>query len=77
MLGKLDWSAIPLDQPIPMITSGVVVARHPRGSRLGRSQGPPALSVEGVDHQRRPQADRRHVTLLAMVMLLRGLPTPS
>jgi cytochrome o ubiquinol oxidase subunit 1 len=24
MLGKLDWSAIPLDQPIPMITSGVV-----------------------------------------------------
>src|SRR5712672_355375 len=25
MLGKLDWSAIPLDQPIPMITSGVVV----------------------------------------------------
>jgi hypothetical protein len=25
MLGKLNWSAIPLDQPIPMITSGVVV----------------------------------------------------
>jgi cytochrome o ubiquinol oxidase subunit 1 len=24
MLGKLDWSAIPFDQPIPMITSGVV-----------------------------------------------------
>ena len=24
MLGKLDWSAIPIDQPIPMITSAVV-----------------------------------------------------
>ena len=24
MLGKLNWSAIPIDQPIPMITSGVV-----------------------------------------------------
>jgi cytochrome o ubiquinol oxidase subunit 1 len=24
MLGKLDWTAIPLDQPIPLITSGVV-----------------------------------------------------
>jgi len=24
MFGKLNWSAIPLDQPIPMITSGVV-----------------------------------------------------
>ncbi|HEU0149402.1 MAG TPA: cytochrome o ubiquinol oxidase subunit I, partial [Bradyrhizobium sp.] len=25
MLGKLNWDAIPLDQPIPLITSGVVV----------------------------------------------------
>ena len=24
MFGKLDWSAIPIDQPIPMITSAVV-----------------------------------------------------
>jgi len=24
MLGKLTWAAIPLDQPIPMIASGVV-----------------------------------------------------
>ena len=24
MLGKLNWGAIPLDQPIPMIASGVV-----------------------------------------------------
>src|SRR5450631_1832726 len=36
-------------------------ARHPRGSRLGRGQGPPALSLGGMDHQRRPQADRRDV----------------
>jgi cytochrome o ubiquinol oxidase subunit 1 len=25
MLGKLNWSAIPLDQPIPLITSLVVI----------------------------------------------------
>ena len=25
MFGKLSWAAIPLDQPIPMIASGVVV----------------------------------------------------
>ncbi|HVI76973.1 MAG TPA: cbb3-type cytochrome c oxidase subunit I, partial [Candidatus Acidoferrum sp.] len=25
MLGKLSWNAIPLDQPIPLITSGVVI----------------------------------------------------
>jgi len=24
MFGKLSWAAIPLDQPIPMIASGVV-----------------------------------------------------
>ena len=24
MLGKLSWSAIPFDQPIPLISSGVV-----------------------------------------------------
>ena len=26
MLGKLSWSAIPLDQPIPLVTSFVVIA---------------------------------------------------
>ena len=25
MLGKLDWSAIPFDQPIPLIPAGVVL----------------------------------------------------
>jgi cytochrome o ubiquinol oxidase subunit 1 len=25
MLGKLSWDAIPFDQPIPLITSGVVI----------------------------------------------------
>src|ERR1700692_2196493 len=72
MLGKLNWSAIPLDQPIPMITSGVVA--------------PPSLGVlawvvvkgqlpylweewiTSVDHKRIGVM----YTLLAMVMLLRG-----
>src|SRR5258707_1206957 len=36
-------------------------ARHSRRPRLGRGQGPPALSLGGMDHQRRPQADRRDV----------------
>ncbi len=25
LLGKLSWDAIPLDQPIPLITSGIVI----------------------------------------------------
>src|SRR5260370_3932446 len=72
MLGKVDWSAIPLDQPIPMITSGVVVL-----AILGVLAGVvvkghlPYLWKEwitSVDHKRIGVM----YTLLAMVMLLRG-----
>jgi cytochrome o ubiquinol oxidase subunit 1 len=72
MLGKLNWSAIPLNQPIPMITSGVVV--------LGILGILAWVVVKGhlpylwrewltsVDHKRIGVM----YTLLAMVMLLRG-----
>src|SRR5450432_1709038 len=72
MLGKLDWSAIPLDQPIPMITSGVVA--------LGILGVLAWVVVKGhlpylweewitsVDHKRIGVM----YTLLAVVMLLRG-----
>ncbi len=72
MLGKLDWSAIPLDQPIPMITSGAVVL-----AILGvlawvvvRGHLPYVWKewITSVDHKRIGVM----YTLLAMVMLLRG-----
>jgi cytochrome o ubiquinol oxidase subunit 1 len=72
MLGKLNWSAIPLDQPIPMITSGVVVL-----AILGvlawvviRGHLPYLWSewITSVDHKRIGVM----YTLLAAVMLLRG-----
>ena len=61
MLGKLSWAAIPFDQPIPMIASGASSRSPSWRPRLGRGQGPPALSVARVDHQRRSQAHRRDV----------------
>ena len=72
MLGKLNWSAIPLDQPIPMITSGVVVL-----AILGvlawvvvKGHLPYLWNewITSVDHKRIGVM----YTLLAMVMLLRG-----
>jgi cytochrome o ubiquinol oxidase subunit I len=72
MLGKLNWSAIPIDQPIPMITSAVVA--------LGILGVLAWVVVKGhlpylwdewitsVDHKRIGVM----YTLLAMVMLLRG-----
>ena len=72
MLGKLDWSAIPLDQPIPMITSGIValgilgvlawVVVSGQLPYLWREW------ITSVDHKRIGVM----YTLLAMVMLLRG-----
>ena len=72
MLGKLSWAAIPLDQPIPMIASGVValgilaiLAWVVLGGYL------PYVWREwitSVDHKRIGVM----YTLLAMVMLLRG-----
>ncbi|MBO4223644.1 cytochrome o ubiquinol oxidase subunit I [Bradyrhizobium neotropicale] len=72
MFGKLNWSAIPIDQPIPMIASGVValvilgvlawVALASHLPYLWREW------ITSVDHKRIGVM----YTLLAMVMLLRG-----
>jgi cytochrome o ubiquinol oxidase subunit 1 len=72
MLGKLDWSAIPLDQPIPMITSGVVAL-----AILGVLAW---VVIKGhlpyLWHEWITSVDHKRIgvmyTLLAMVMLLRG-----
>src|SRR5258707_7944603 len=72
MFGKLNWSAIPLDQPIPMIASGVVAL-----GILGvlawvvvKGHLPYLWSewITSVDHKRIGVM----YTLLASVMLLRG-----
>src|SRR6476620_3310553 len=72
MLGKLDWSAIPLDQPIPMSTSGVVVLAILGVLAWVVVKGHlPYLWEEwitSVDHKRIGVM----YTLLALVMLLRG-----
>src|ERR1700692_833524 len=72
MLGKLNWSAIPIDQPIPLITGAavlvimlaivvwIIVAGHL--PYLWREW------ITSVDHKR----IRVMYALLAMVMLLRG-----
>jgi cytochrome o ubiquinol oxidase subunit 1 len=72
LLGDLDWSAIPLDQPIPMIASGVValgilavlgwVVLSGRLPYLWREW------ITSVDHKRIGVM----YCLLALVMLLRG-----
>ena len=72
MLGKLTWAAIPFDQPIPMIASGVValsilavlawVVIRGHLPHLWREW------ITSVDHKRIGVM----YTLLAMVMLLRG-----
>src|SRR6267154_6900752 len=72
MLGKLTWAAIPLEQPIPMIASGVVglailgilgwVVIKGHLPYLWREW------ITSVDHKRIGVM----YTLLAMVMLLRG-----
>ena len=61
MFGKLTWSAIPFDQPIPLDCGRRGAGRDPGGAGLGRDRGPSALSLARMDHQRRPQADRRDV----------------
>src|ERR1700741_2219394 len=72
MLGKLDWSAIPIDQPIPMITSAVVA--------LGILSVLAWVVVKGhlpyLWDEWITSVDRKRIgvmyTLLACVMLLRG-----
>jgi cytochrome o ubiquinol oxidase subunit I len=72
MLGKLNWSAIPIDQPIPMITSAVVALGILGVLAWVVIKGHlPYLWEEwitSVDHKRIGVM----YTLLAMVMLLRG-----
>src|ERR1700704_1950271 len=72
MLGKLTWAAIPFDQPIPMIASGVVALSILAVLAWVVIRGPlPYLWREwitSVDHKRIGVM----YTLLAMVMLLRG-----
>jgi cytochrome o ubiquinol oxidase subunit 1 len=72
MFGKLSWAAIPLDQPIPMIASGVVGLGIVGVLVLVTLKGwLPYLWQEwitSVDHKR---IGLMYV-LLAMVMLLRG-----
>src|SRR3982075_1699358 len=72
MLGKLTWDAIPFDQPIPMISSGVVaLAILAVLAWVVISGQLPYLWREwitSVDHKRIGVM----YTLLAMVMLLRG-----
>ena len=72
MLGKLTWAAIPLEQPIPMIASGVVALAILAVLAWVVIKGHlPYLWREwitSVDHKRIGVM----YTLLAMVMLLRG-----
>src|ERR1700726_1684915 len=72
MLGKLTWDAIPFDQPIPMIASGVVALAilATLGSVVIKGHLPYLWRewITSVDHKRIGVM----YTLLAMVMLLRG-----
>src|SRR3982074_3328412 len=72
MLGKLTWDAIPLEQPIPMIASGVVALTILAilGWVVIKGHLPYVWNewITSVDHKRIGVM----YTLLAMVMLLRG-----
>jgi cytochrome o ubiquinol oxidase subunit I len=72
MLGKLTWAAIPFNQPIPMIASGVVVLGILAilGWVVIKGHLPYLWRewITSVDHKRIGVM----YTLLAMVMLLRG-----
>ena len=72
MLGKLSWSAVPLDQPIPMAASAVVglVLAGVVATIILKGWLPYLWKewITSVDHKRIGVM----YTLLAMVMLLRG-----
>src|SRR6202023_1459054 len=72
MFGKLSWDAIPLEQPIPMIASGVVALAilGVLGWVVVKGHLPYLWDewITSVDHKRIGVM----YTLLAMVMLLRG-----
>jgi len=44
MLGKLDWSAIPLDEPIPLIAAAVVLVAI-LAALIWAGKGPLSISV--------------------------------
>ena len=54
MLGKLTWDAIPFNQPIPLVTSIVVIVVILSVLGADYGQGVVALSVARVDHLGRP-----------------------
>ncbi|HEY0205247.1 MAG TPA: cytochrome o ubiquinol oxidase subunit I [Acetobacteraceae bacterium] len=72
MLGKLSWAAVPLDQPIPMVASGVVglVVLGVIGLVVFKGWVPYLWRewITSVDHKRIGVM----YCLLALVMLLRG-----
>ncbi len=72
MLGKLTWSAIPLDQPIPLVAAGVagLVILAVLGWIVAKGHVPYLWRewITSVDHKRVGIM----YCLLAMVMLLRG-----
>src|SRR5947207_15399419 len=72
MLGKLSWSAIPIDQPIPLIAAGVVLVVILAVLAWVTLKGymPYLLRewITSVDHKR---IDIMYIRL-AMVMLLGG-----
>jgi cytochrome o ubiquinol oxidase subunit 1 len=72
MLGKLDWSAIPLDQPIPLIAAAIVVlaAASLAGMITIKGWWPYLWNewITSVDHKR---VGVMYV-MLSFVMLLRG-----
>src|SRR6202048_3388330 len=72
MLGKLTWDALPFDQPIPMIASGMVALAilAVLGWVVVKGHLPYLWEewITSVDHKRIGVM----YTLLAMVMLLRG-----
>ena len=61
MLGKLSWAAIPFDQPIPLVAGGVVLVAILAVLVWVVIKGHLPYLWRRMDHQRRPQADRRHV----------------
>ena len=61
MLGKLTWEAIPFNQPIPLFAAAIVGVVIIAYTRMDHAEGLAAVPLAGVDHQRRPQADRDHV----------------
>src|SRR3954447_7658751 len=72
MFGKLGWSAIPIDQPIPLIAAGVVLAVIIGAIAWTALKGYMPYVwrewITSVDHKRIGIM----YTLLALVMLLRG-----